>query len=174
MLGIFCIQVYTCSLQVDLNMDPAAVRSVVQRALDQRLGQMGRDYRDPNVAPFDAEDLVQDYNACLHQMLQFPLGQPHCALEFLWGGGQVGHSGLLGELRLARGYLTTFMQQGNCQQCGQAYQEVSTAEHNDPVLTVTPLPSCTRAASSIAPCQSPKRPSTPSFSSSRPWPCPRV
>jgi hypothetical protein len=109
-------------------MDPAAVRSVVQRALDQRLAQMGRDYRDPTVAPFDAEDLIQDYNACLHPMLQFPLGQPHCALEFLWGGGQVGHSGLLGELRLARGYITTFMQQGQCQGCGQQYQEVSTVE----------------------------------------------
>ena len=119
-------------------MDPAAVRSVLQRALDQRLAQMGRDYRDPNVAPFDAEDLIQDYNACLHPMLQFPLGQPHCALEFLWGGGQVGNSGLLGELRLARGYLTTFMQQGQCQGCRQQYQEVSSSTVEDINSRVAP------------------------------------
>ena len=115
----------SCLLQVDLHLNPAALRSAAQAALDLLVQQMGRDYRNPNIPPFHTEPLVQAYNACVPPALQLPLGQPHDAVEFLAGGGQAGHGGLLGELRLAPHYLLSFMQEGTCNQCGHDYQQVS-------------------------------------------------
>ena len=88
------------------------------------LHQLARDYRDPNVPPFHVEALVTAYNVCVPAGLRFPLGRPHCAVEFLMGGGMAGHGGLLGELRLVPNYLVTYLQEGDCPQCGQQYRQV--------------------------------------------------
>ena len=111
-------------LQVDRHLNPAALRSPAQRALDQVLHQLARDYRDPTVPPFHVEPLVIAYNGCVPVGLRFPLGRPHCAVEFLMGGGMAGHGGLLGELRLAPNFLLTYMQEGDCPHCGQQYRQV--------------------------------------------------
>ena len=111
---------------MDLHLNAVAPRSAVQTGLDQCLQRMGRDYRDPNVLPFHAEDLVRDYNACIPPALQLQIGRPQDAMEFLIGGGQAGHGGLLGQLGVAPNFLQTYLQQGTCNTCNQAYQQVGT------------------------------------------------
>ena len=117
---------FSCVLQVDLHLNPTALRPAVQTRLDQCLQRMGRDYRDPRVLPFHAEDLVRAYNACIPPALQLPIGQPQDAVEFLIGGGQAGQGGLLGQLGVAPNYLLTYLQQGTCNTCNQPYQQVRT------------------------------------------------
>ena len=110
--------------QVDQHLHPTAPRDAVHQALEQQLIFMAAAYRNPAIAPFHAEPLIDAYNACVQRHMQFAIGQSGCAMEFLAMFGELGHGGMLGHLSMAPNYLVTYMQQGHCYSCDRHYQQV--------------------------------------------------
>ena len=108
-------------------MHPNAPRSLVNLQLEQTFLRMCQNYRDPNHPPFGPEDLIEAANACLaagtdvHN--RFVGGYNACALEFL----SRDPGGLLFNIALDHGFLVHYMQRGQCNLCGEEYQEVHTA-----------------------------------------------
>lgn len=81
--------------------------------------------RNPAVAPFSPVPLQQAYNRCVAAAVTFPPGRADCAMELLRGLIPPGGGGLLGHLRAAPGYLTSYTEQGVCGMCQQPSQQVS-------------------------------------------------
>ena len=74
--------------------------------------------------PFDPSALVAAYNGLLlNPADHFVPGVPECAMEFLSMPNHRG-GGLLNNIELAPGFLTTFDQQGFCPRCGVHLQLV--------------------------------------------------
>ena len=86
---------------------------------------MCQDYRNPGRPRFDTAALVNAYNACLANPLDvFSIGVQECAMEFLSCPGLRGN-GLLNNLLLQDGFLTTFVERGSCWSCLQPQESVS-------------------------------------------------
>ena len=111
-------------IQADFNIHPDAPRCSVNRNLETTFLRMCQNYRDPNYPPFGPEDLIQAVNACLPPETdmhnRFVGGGNACAIEFL----SKDPGGLLFNIALDHGFLVHYMQRGQCNICGQHYQEV--------------------------------------------------
>ena len=101
------------------------MRDAVHQALEGIFVQAAANLRNPAVAPFSPVPLQQAYNLCVPAANAFPLGRADCAMELLRGVIPPGGGGLLGHLRAAPGYLTTYTEQGVCGLCQRVSQQVS-------------------------------------------------
>ena len=85
---------------------------------------MAADYRNPATPPFDTEDLVHAYNGCLaNQAVFFAVGPMECAMELISCPGLRGN-GLINNLTLRAGFMTTFVESGVCWGCFQPQEKV--------------------------------------------------
>ena len=116
---------FLCGLEMDLNLDAAAVRDLMHQALEALFVQQAADLRNQAVAPFSPLQLQQAYNQCVAPNLAFPPGQADCAMELL--RGQVPPGGLLHHVRATPGFFTTYTEQGICGVCRQQSQQVNSA-----------------------------------------------
>ena len=114
---------FLCGLEMDLNLDAAAVRDLMHQALEALFVQQAADLRNQAVAPFSPLQLQQAYNQCVAPNLAFPPGQADCAMELL--RGQVPPGGLLHHVRTTPGFFTTYTEQGICGVCRQQSQQVN-------------------------------------------------
>ena len=129
---------FLCAIEADQHLDQTADRSLQQQHLQYNLVQMCLAYRDPLVAPFGPERLINAANACLpinsRPEDRFGGGAQACALEFLARDP----GGLLHNIFLEPGFLVTYLQQGPCDQCGQVYQQPLPAPILDIALPLLP------------------------------------
>ena len=123
--------------QVDQHLHPSAPRDGPHQALEDCLVELCQDYRNPARPRFDTRVLVNAYNACLaNQTDAFPIGQQQCAQEFLSCPGLRGN-GLLNNLMLQDGFLTTFVESGVCWGCRQPQELVSLMRFTSFLLSET-------------------------------------
>ena len=129
---------FLCAIEADQHLDPTADRSLHQQHLQYHLVQMCLAYRDPLVAPFGPERLINAANACLpvdsRPEDRFGGGDQACAMEFLARNP----GGLLHNIFLEPQFLVTYLQQGPCDQCGQVYQQPLPAPVLDIALPILP------------------------------------
>ena len=86
--------------------------------------EMAGDYRNPAIPAFDTTPLIKAYNACLpNQAESFGIGVQECCMEFMSCPGLRGN-GLINNLRLQDGFLTTFVESGVCMGCHQLHELV--------------------------------------------------
>jgi hypothetical protein len=117
---------------VDLHLDPIAARDAAHLQLEGRLQQMAADLRNPAVPPFDPVLMVTDLNACRPAGAQLVAGRNECAMDFLGPPhGLLSHLLLQAQPR----YLTDYLEQGICGNCGRPSQQAS-----HPTYILRPLP----------------------------------
>ena len=106
---------------LDLHLDQGAVRGPEHAALDAVLANLCGQRRNPRQLPFSPVPVMQALNACLqlNGQYQYTIAQGWDAASFL--------SSLLGELAVAPGFLVETLEEGVCQQCGNASQQVTVA-----------------------------------------------
>lgn len=129
---------FLCAVEADQHLDQNANRNSHQQHLMHNLVQMCLAYRDPLVAPFGPEPLINAANACLpftsRPEDRFGGGKQACAMEFLARDP----GGLLHNIFLEPGFLVTYLQQGRCEQCDQVYQQPLPARVLDIALPLLP------------------------------------
>jgi hypothetical protein len=110
---------FLVQLEVDLHLHPTRARQPLGLALEATLQlQMGL-YRNPAVAPFAIRPLINDLNHLMppNPAQQFAVGGVACAMEFV--------SEVLRHVLWDPAHIVTYLQQGTCNLCGQAFQAVS-------------------------------------------------
>ena len=126
------------AIGADQHLDPTAHRTLHQRDLQYTLVQMCLAYRNPLVAPFGPQPLINAANACLpvnsRPEDRFVGGDQACAMEFLARDP----GGLLHNIFLEQGFLVTYLQQGPCDQCGHVYQQPLPTPVLDIALPIIP------------------------------------
>lgn len=110
---------------MDQHLHPFAPRDVPHQALEDCLVNLCQDYRNPGRPRFDTAPLINAYNATLANPLDaFSIGVQECAMEYLSCPGLRGN-GLLNNLLLQDGFLTTFVERGVCWGCLEPQESVS-------------------------------------------------
>jgi hypothetical protein len=98
------------------------VRDDGHRMLDEAVRMMAMRRRDPGVAPFSPEPLVNALNECLNHASRFNIRLRECALEFLFRLWQ--------ELDLRPEFLISHVERGSCQGCRVDYEQVMEVVEN--------------------------------------------
>ena len=104
---------------LDLHLDLTVARGPEHAALDAVLRNLCGLRRNPLQQPISPVPLMMGLNACLQLtgQYQFTIAQGWDAASFL--------SCLLGELAVAPGFLVETLEEGICQQCGNASRQVT-------------------------------------------------
>ena len=111
--------------EVDQHLHPSAPRDAAHQHLEECIVEMAANYRNPAIPAFDTSALVNCYNACIaNQAEWFRVGTQECAREFLSCPGLRGN-GLLNNLMMRPGFITTFVESAVCWGCYELQEQVN-------------------------------------------------